>query len=498
MAASANGVPAHRVDKRNFVKHLSRTQAATAWTNCIIATAQCNWERLKLDLKLDGRAARGSDQVRWRSLAWVLVVCAFLGALGSVVVLALALTVSSDRRIEASLLQAYDRGVLGQVLTSPYGDTHHAYDMWTECVSFSTDLSNTGDGLARRIIASPSLRRSGDTCRTLRDGLRSGSLQVDDTYLRFWHGYLAYTRPLLSIMSLENVRRLTGLLFSGALVFFGLRLARWVGPWTWLIAFPPFFLVGDFLTVPIVTSHALPLIWIFASVAITQMILEHAPNARALLLPAYVFAAGMATNFLSLLFNPPLAPTLIGFVAIAGALVQGRRDVWREALYAGGLIVLWFGGYFTEWVAKWALAASVFGTDVVVADLLGRIDVYDRMSNPGFLTATWANFTPNSKFFLYIGVSIVIALTSMAYGVARGRISRQDLAAFLSLLAPLATVIVWAEANSAHSLVHVGFVSRSFLLFSVIPLLAAALVWRRAVSDVGRLADRPEAIPHAA
>jgi hypothetical protein len=51
---------------------------------------------------------------------------------------------------------------------------------------------------------------------------------------------------------------------------------------------------------------------------------------------------------------------------------------------------------------------------------------------------------------------------------------------FAALPVPLLVVVVWVEANRAHSAEHIGFVRRSFVLFSVIPLLAAIKISRDA------------------
>jgi hypothetical protein len=241
-------------------------------------------------------------------------------------------------------------------------------------------------------------------------------------------------------------------------------------------------MVSDFLTVPVVSTHALSLTQIFLSAALVPLILER-PNARTLLLPVYVFVAGMTASFVSLLISPSLAPALIAFLVVASGVVQRRPNVMREILYAFGLVALWFGGYFVEWAAKWVFAAFVLGVDPVLNDILGRISHHDAQTSVRsvtFLEASWRNLTPSWPFASVVAASIAAAIALMIRGLLLKRFGWSDLIAFLALQAPLLAVVAWAEATPGFSVNHIGFGSRSFLLFGIFPLLAATLLWRRA------------------
>jgi hypothetical protein len=273
-------------------------------------------------------------------------------------------------------------------------------------------------------------------------------------------------------------------------------LALWFGPWAWPVALLPFFLVGDFLTVPVVLSHTLSLTWIFLSVALDTVILDRVKSARTLILPAYVFAAGAITNFLSFLFNPPLAPALIAFLVIAHDIRHRTYRTPQSLLYAGGLAALWFAGYFAIWIEKWAFAALVLGPDAVAGELMANVGKYEGISRAeglGLLGATWDNLAPNGLFLGYIVCSIAVAVTLIAWLMKTRRCTAEHFVEFLAMLTPLLVIVVWVELNPGHSAWHTGFVSRSFLLFSIIPLLAALLIWRRTspLPALGRASAEP-------
>lgn len=417
-------------------------------------------------------------------VALICLGCAAIIIAGSVLTLVLSLLGSNDSRIKANLASAFERGVITEefIPVSAYGHQAHTYDTFTECVALGTNFSNTDDSILQRIAASPTLTIFGKPCEKLHEAVQAENITAKESYLRFWHGYQIYMRPLLSVMSLDKYRQITAVLFFGVMIFFASRLARGFGVLAWPISLLPFFLAGDFLSVPPITSHAVSLGWIFFSTALAHLILDRVPDARRWLLPAYVFSAGMITNFVSFLLNPPLAPALIAFLVIAHGTGRTHREAIGSVLYAVGMIVLWYGGYAAEWLAKWALAAVALGPDAVIGDILGRIDLYESDKaniGVGFFEATARNLAPGGVFLATIILSVLAAAGLVTYAAIARRIDKQRVVDFLLMLVPLASIVVWVELNASHSMIHVGFVSRSMLLFSVIPLLAAILTWRR-------------------
>jgi len=421
---------------------------------------------------------------RLSRLALICTGCAIAIIAGSILTLFLALAVSNDGEIRKSLDEAFRRGVLTEefIPVSPYGHAAHTYDMYTECVALGTNFMNPGTDIVQRIAASPTLAIFGKPCEKLHAAVESGDAPLEESYLRFWHGYQVYMRPVLSHLSVEKYRQITAVLLLAVMAFFASMLARTFGVAAWPAALLPFFLIGDFLSVPIITSHAVSLIWIFLSVALVQVLLERYRDARQWLLPAFVFSAGMVTNFVSFLTNPPLAPALIGFLVIAHGTGGSRRQAVGSTVYAFGMIALWYLGYGIEWAAKWLLAAVVMGPDVVINDILGRIDLYEvdkAKMGAGLFEATIRNLAPNPPFAAAIVLSVLAAGGMIAFAAIRRRISRQQVVDFALMMTPLISIIAWIELNASHSLIHTGFVSRSMLLFSVLPLLAALLTLKR-------------------
>ncbi|HVY87583.1 MAG TPA: hypothetical protein VG942_01850 [Hyphomonadaceae bacterium] len=419
----------------------------------------------------------------WPGIFKALVACAITSVALFVVFIALlaaAITLPSDKAIQQSLRDGLEHKYFAGVSypVSPFGHGGHKYDMYTDCVAYGMNLSNDGANLMQRIADSPTATHEKDIapCEEIALGLQTNSLHTDYGYLRFWHGYQIVFRPLLSVMTYDAFVRTIAALFFAALIFFGWRMERIFGPWAWLASLAPFFLITDFFTVPMVTTHALSLAWIFFTAALTPIILEKVPNARRLALPLFAFVGGATYNFLNMLFNPPLAPALIAFIYIAMSLGKDGRKTWQTVAYGLALAGLWLAGFAAAWLEKWLLAAIVMGPDAVMAEIQRTVAKYDATRERlqvNFLGATRRNLFYNWFFASVIGASLAAGAALVAWTVRKHGQLANRAAEFIALMAPLAVVVVWAELNRAHSSEHVGFVTRSFVLFSVFPLLAA-------------------------
>lgn len=155
-----------------------------------------------------------------------------------------------------------------------------------------------------------------------------------------------------------------------------------------------------------------------------------------------------------------------------------RRTV-PQALFAGALLAgAWFAGFILAWIGKWLFAAAVLGWGRVYTDItsamgirtFGSSDLGDR----NFFSATTAALeAKNGKL---IGLSLFAAAVLAGFALWRKEGAAPWRTA--AMLAPLIIPIAWVEAARDHSLVHPVFAARSFVLFAIIPLLAALILWR--------------------
>jgi hypothetical protein len=403
----------------------------------------------------------------------------------------LALRFSNDARIIANLQQAVAAGVLpaANYPVSPYGDTMLRYDMFEECTALSTNLGNEDKPLLFRLAETPFIGPASEhRCDPLRVALRTGAVATSSPYFRYWHGYQIYLRPLLSFMPLQKIHRINALLLIGAVAILIARLVAWFG----IMAAPafliPFALGSDLLTVPAVSVHTLFLAWTFASVGF----FAYAIQRRAVTHPqalTVVFCLGAVANYFDLLFNPTLAPTLLAFLVLWERMSREPHphSIRGAIAAAAGVVVVWFSGYALAWASKWMFASAVLGVDVVVPDVMNAILFRIDGPVPGLAADAIGLFTPAYRALGEVGFTLIftcigIATLVLAGHFIAGRLTRSDIVDFAVLQLPLIVPLARAEILRNHTIIHAGFVSRTFVLFAVLPLIGALAVCHRSLA----------------
>ena len=434
----------------------------------------------------------------WRTfavcgLSFVALIAVFIGLLVSMLLFV------DDARIIVNLKKSIDEKALTDqdYPTSPFGHGGidiHTFDMFSECVGLGLNLLNNDEPLAYRIAAAPyigpkrngslAIAGQGAPCADLVQAIQSGNAKSTLPYFRFWHGYQVYLRPMLSVLTLTGIHRANAMLLYGSLLLLTYRLSRWLGPWTFAAFLIPFATVTDLLTVPLVTVHALSLAWTFLSVAIILFFIERRGEAGIAVLTV-VFCSGAISNFVSFLFNPPLAPALIAFLIIGRSSTSAGTSMghWHKVGRAGFAVGLWFSGFALAWIAKWVIAGFVLGFSVVAGDLTvaGSGSGYNAYMTPDIGHI----FYPTRIVVRFGGIKIVTAASYAVAGIvlARLAISRRlqmsQIADFLTLQGPLIVPVIWVELMRYHSVEHAGFVVRSFSIFVIFPLLATLAVTRK-------------------
>ena len=290
---------------------------------------------------------------------------------------------------------------------------------------------------------------------------------------------------MLSMLSYGSVRRVNAVLLFSTFAIFVLQFARQFGPLAWPILIIPFAFVGDLLTQPLVTVHALQLSCIFLSVAVVSLILERTLIVDRVVLATAVFVSGAVYNFVAFMFNPPLAPTLMAFLLMAKHLSESH-DRRPQAVAGMAVVTLaWFSGYGLTWIAKWVLAASVLGAQAVTTNVLTAASgsgyaAKEWASTLQFLQPSWTVLSVGAAHLLtLVTVSWAIAIAILAWRLVSRRLVKEDLVDFLMLQLPLLIPVAWVEVMRTASLEHVGFVYRNFLPLAIFPLLAVVMLLRR-------------------
>jgi hypothetical protein len=412
-----------------------------------------------------------------------------------ITLLVMTLSFTDDSLIVANLREAIEVGALtsDSYPLSPFGHRNSLSDQWTDCVAYGTDLSNNDRSLIYRLAATPHVvseqvevpDASYGPCADLTKAIMAGTAKATGPNLRFWHGYLVYLRPMLSMMSLPKIHRVNAILLYAALLLLAYRFFVLFGPWAFPVVLLPFAASADLLTMPLVTTHAVSFIWIFLSVAIIAISLQRW-SARIETVMALSASAGAIFNFVSFLLNPPLAPALIGFLVMTKCLSSTNDPgrVRRALVNAGLVVTCWFAGFAIAWIAKWIFAASALGTESIMREIViaATGSGYQSVATDRNVHILMPTLIVLSNGFPHLWVCIaaswLVAAAILAWCTATHHLSKTDITDFLILQVPLLIPVIWVEIMRAHSIEH-AFVFRDFLVFEIFPILAALMVAHR-------------------
>jgi hypothetical protein len=371
---------------------------------------------------------------------------------------------------------------------SPYGHSGFHNDRFTDCLAISINLGNENLSLLYRLAATPYVLtpREGEPqspCGMLVKDVLAKDMHPEIPYYRYWHGHQIYLRPLLSSMPLDRIHVINALLLIIAFTFMTKQLGPLFGKATALLILIPMATNTHILTAPTSTVHALSWITAFGSIGAMAYWMQrhHLASITTILL---CFALGCVGAFFDLLFSPPFTPTFVAFLAVVIGLQRGPT---RDALFdAGQLAFAWFAGFSLAWISKWGFALTVFTMPEVIANLTDAIsrrsfadDTIDVSRS--LFTATGEAMNALRPGVIYAALALCVSLAIWA--ALRRRFAQQQVRHVILMLLPLLLPILWVEVLRDHTIVHPGFAARSFILFAVLPLLAAMHVgWALSVA----------------
>jgi hypothetical protein len=407
---------------------------------------------------------------------------------------AVTLVLTKDTNIMQQLKKSIAAGELSgdDWPVSPYG---HMLDQYTECWALATNLGNEKEPVFHRISETPFIggqQEPWSPCGSLLANVQGIAPKVSFPYFHYWHGHQVYLRPLLSFMTLGNIRVLNALLLIGAVGALVTQMKAMFGCLAVPAVLIPLIIGTDILTAPTTTVQSLWWTCVMLSLAIIGWKIKIKPAMTPSTI-AIVFCFGSITSFFDLLFSPAFAPTLIGFLA----LVVGFRTEQKTMIpirNAAILVIVWFIGFSTSWASKWAFSTAVLGSDVVWPDLTDAfarrsLGVTRKVVNAQLFSATKKVFSFVPQTLLI--VCILIAAGALIRPLAAGRLFSVEGGRWACLHLPLIVPVAWVELMRNHSVIHPYFAGRAFIFFAIIPLLASLWMIRGDEKECYGVSTRP-------
>lgn len=366
--------------------------------------------------------------------------------------------------------EAYEQLVKGYKTTQ--------LDNSTDSAMMLAAMHTCDEPLATRVVEAYRYQGDGTAYQTLLEYGRDGGAGLSDAPIaRYWHGYLALLKPLLSFMSYMDIRVLL-MLVQGAMliaVVAGMCRRRLYG------AVAGFALSLVCIT-PSVTGFSLQFSTAFMVFLAAMLVLLYLPAERWSMrtLPVFFMLCGMTVCYVDYLTYPIAA---FGMPFALVVLMLPERSAKREWSRFIGCGLCWALGYFGMWAGKWLLVL-LFGNEqhflrdlfAKVAERSGTVTAESALTFLAVLKAQLSVFV--KKSYLVAAVAAILGYAVLwlklrrrgtGIGGASTQISRR-----LVLLAVALLPFVWYLFTQNHSYQHAFFTSRGLAV--TVFALAAALM----------------------
>lgn len=185
--------------------------------------------------------------------------------------------------------------------------------------------------------------------------------QANQQYLRYWHGSNVIVRPLLVILSIDEIYLLGGIVMAALTIWLLTVLCR-----------KKFYVpaLGIGLGLVLTASWFVPLsleyTWTYLLMLAGSIVaVKLACAGKWQHMGIFFLLSGMLTNYLDFLTTETLT-LLVPLLLVLWIDLHTRRQAMRSvAVNAGKAALMWLLGYGGMWVTKWILASLVLGENVL-------------------------------------------------------------------------------------------------------------------------------------
>lgn len=275
-------------------------------------------------------------------------------------------------------------------------------------------------------------------------------------YAKYWHGYLAFLRPLLLILDYQQIRVFLTLIFALLAIYITTSIAEqksiWIASFYLLsLVFIDYFYIGlsliNSVTFLIMMISSLFLIKKYKSIKDFGL---------------FFFIIGMFVGFFTLLDAPLLTfgmPIILYFIYKDGDGKNDFKDLIKFLIY-------WGLGYFLTWMTKWVLMDLFFSRNLLET-AIGQVLYRSVGKGVPWIIAICINMAGMAIPLLVAIFIIVYMIIKYAVNVTKESRRRGRIFAMIVLM-PFA----WYILLPNHSVYHVFF-SYRLLFISIF----ACLLW---------------------
>lgn len=286
------------------------------------------------------------------------------------------------------------------------------------------------------------------------------TVSYEATYSRYWHGYLLFVKPLMTILDLGDLRILNMILVLGLSFLLIVRTWHQLGKKAALAMFVMWIVLSP---VSVVMSFQFSTTF-YVMLAASFLVLQHHDwFAQGTRYPMLFLFIGIVTNFIDFLTYPMLGMAIPLALAI---LMRERRGEKGVLLFGASSSISWGIGYACMWVGKWVIGSLLTGYDIVGNAIFeARIQSTGQDEIFGTKVTAMNSILKNVRVITkwpFIILAAAILLCGLWYLVRRNyrlqlRVNMTDLALVVIAILPMA----WYCVFQGHSISCYWFTYRN-------------------------------------
>lgn len=294
-------------------------------------------------------------------------------------------------------------------------------------------------------------------------GLMHGENIVDSyEYTRYWHGYLIFLRPLLTIISIEGIRNLLFVLtivLSLVALFLIVKRMNLITAIIYLLSFLAINLYVICNSMNEITT------FIIALIAVIFLLLKRGKFKN----PASVFLViGMCTSFFDLLTTPLVTLGLTLPIYVLLNLKDSNKKLYIDCIK---ICVAWAIGYGLCWALKWIITDITLGKHILADAISQALYRTGDIIGAGLFDIFKVNLGRLGNYiirglFIVLAIYAVIGAVKEIYLKKRKKQQTEKVEILKALIFVIIAIFpfIWYAVLKNHSYVHSFFVYRILII----------------------------------
>lgn len=294
-------------------------------------------------------------------------------------------------------------------------------------------------------------------------GLMHGENIVDSyEYTRYWHGYLIFLRPLLSIMSIEGIRNLLFVLtiiLSLIALFLIIKKLNFITAIIYLLSFLAINLYVICNSMNEITT------FIIAQIAMIFLLLKNGKFKNS----ASVFLViGMCTSFFDLLTTPLVTLGLTLPIYVLLNIKEENKKLYLDCIK---ICVAWVVGYGLFWALKWLITDITLGKHILSDAINQALYRAGDVVGAGIFDIFKLNLNKLGNsiieyLFILLAIYAIIGVLKEIYLKKHKKQQTEKIQILKVLIFVIIAILpfIWYAVLKNHSYVHSFFVYRILII----------------------------------